>query len=112
MILLVIGALFVFFSALGLLRMPDIYTRLSTTTKANTLGIGALLIAFILTFWGDLGILAKSLLAFVFVLITVPISGHYLGRVAYFIGIKRADAMKTDELAHKFGQKRQSDKKK
>ncbi|MRR06564.1 MAG: Na+/H+ antiporter subunit G, partial [Deltaproteobacteria bacterium] len=33
-----IGAFFMFVAALGVLRMPDLFMRLSTTTKAATLG--------------------------------------------------------------------------
>ena len=40
-----LGALFILLAAIGVIRMPDLYLRISVTTKAATLGIGLLLIA-------------------------------------------------------------------
>jgi len=37
------GTIFILLSALGIIRMPDLYTRMSATTKASTLGIGLVL---------------------------------------------------------------------
>lgn len=104
--MLVVGSIFILLSAIGLLRMPDLYTRLTTTTKANTLGIGALLIALAITFYSHESALTKGLTAFIFILITIPVSGHFLARVAYFIGIKKTKGMKKDELEDKFGSRK------
>ncbi len=44
-VLILAGAIFTFIGALGLVRLPDFYTRLHAPTKATTLGVGSLLIA-------------------------------------------------------------------
>ncbi|MEO7850916.1 MAG: monovalent cation/H(+) antiporter subunit G, partial [Rubrivivax sp.] len=49
--MLVIGALFVLVGAIGLVRFPDFYMRLHAPTKASTLGVGALLLASMLSAW-------------------------------------------------------------
>jgi len=42
-IFILAGTIFILLSALGIIRMPDLYTRMSATTKASTLGIGLVL---------------------------------------------------------------------
>ena len=54
-IFIVLGTLFIFISALGLLRMPDLYMRMSATTKAATLGVGFILLGTAIHFW-EIGI--------------------------------------------------------
>ena len=52
-ILWIVGSSFAFLAALGVLRMPDVFTRMQASTKASTLGLGCLLIGAALQF-GDL----------------------------------------------------------
>lgn len=49
---LLAGSLFILLSAIGVLRMPDLFTRMSATTKASTLGVGFVLIGTAF-FWMD-----------------------------------------------------------
>ncbi|WP_368733921.1 cation:proton antiporter, partial [Klebsiella pneumoniae] len=44
-LLLVLGTLFTLFASLGILRMPDLYTRMHAATKAGTAGLSLLLLA-------------------------------------------------------------------
>ncbi len=75
--LLVLGSLFVFVSALGLVRMPDLYTRMHSAAKAGTLGTGLVLAAVALDA-GDV----RALVTLLFLLVTAPIAAHALGRAA------------------------------
>lgn len=90
--LLVIGGLFGLVGALGLLRLPDPMTRLHAPTKSATLGVGAVLIASLLWFpvFGN-GISAHELLITLFVLITAPITGHFLAKVNLHLFWKKQD---------------------
>lgn len=82
-VLLVIGAFFALVAALGLIRMPDLYMRLSTTTKASTLGVSSLLLAAAAYF--DSGkITAQVIAIIVFIILTAPVAAHMIGRAAYF----------------------------
>lgn len=80
--LLLVGGFFGLVGALGLLRLPDPMTRLHAPTKSATLGVGAVLIASLLWFpiFGN-GISAHELLITLFLLITAPITGHFLAKV-------------------------------
>ncbi|MEO7853367.1 MAG: Na+/H+ antiporter subunit G, partial [Rubrivivax sp.] len=80
--MLVIGALFVLVGAIGLVRFPDFYMRLHAPTKASTLGVGALLLASMLSAWmrGE-GVVAEILIA-LFVFLTAPVSANLLAQAA------------------------------
>jgi multicomponent Na+:H+ antiporter subunit G len=80
--LLVGGTVFMLGAAVGLLRLPDLYTRMHAVTKAGTLGVGLMLLSAIVTF-GDVSVTARALLALVFVLLTAPVSAHMIGRAGY-----------------------------
>lgn len=96
--LLLIGALFMLVASLGVLRMPDLFLRLSASTKAATVGTGSILIAVALHF-GDIGVASRAAATIIFLLLTAPIAAHMLGRAGYFVGIKLADETVLDELA-------------
>ena len=97
--LVLLGAVFHFSAGLGMLRMPDVYTRMQAGTKASTLGNTLVLagLAFYHPGWS-----LKLLIVVYFVLMTNPISAHALARAAYGIGIPLAgdtgiDALRDDE---------------
>lgn len=79
---LVGGALFAFLAALGLLRMPDVFIRMHSATKAGTLGVGLIMVAVAIHF-GDLGVVVRALAGFAFLIITAPVAAHLIGRAAY-----------------------------
>lgn len=81
-LLLVGGTIFMLGAAVGLLRLPDLYTRMHAVTKAGTLGVGLMLLSATVTF-GDVSVTARALLALVFVLLTAPVSAHMIGRAGY-----------------------------
>jgi len=78
--LVLLGSVFLFLGALGILRMPDVYNRLQAGTKATTLGAMSLImgVGFIEPDW-----MFKSFIIVVFIAIANPLSSHALGRGAY-----------------------------
>jgi multicomponent Na+:H+ antiporter subunit G len=93
--LVLLGAVFLFSAGLGMLRMPDAFTRIQAGTKASTLGNMLVLIgiAFYHPDWS-----LKLLIVIYFVLLTNPISSHALGRAAHSIRIPMTRATVTDAL--------------
>jgi multicomponent Na+:H+ antiporter subunit G len=85
-ILATFGAIFILLAAVGLLRMPDLYLRISVTTKAATLGVGLVLIA-AAVYFNELAVTSRVLAIILFVMLTAPVGAHLIGRAAYFIGI-------------------------
>ena len=96
--LMLTGALFMLAGSLGVLRMSDLFLRMSASTKAATLGTSALLIAVAVHF-GEIGVTTRALATIVFLMLTAPVAAHMLGRAGYFVGVKLADATLIDELA-------------
>ena len=87
MILIVVGLVFDFFGCLGLVRFPDVYSRLQASAKCITLGTcGILLGLFVFKGFTPTGI--KALLCTIFILLTSPVSAHALARSAYRSGVK------------------------
>lgn len=82
-LLILLGALLTFIGSLGLMRLPDFYSRLHGPTKATTLGVGSLLIASALYFGTrDQGISLHEGLVTLFLFITAPVSAHLLAKAA------------------------------
>ncbi|HHN47181.1 MAG TPA: Na+/H+ antiporter subunit G [Planctomycetes bacterium] len=91
-LLIAVGLMFDLFGSIGLIRMPDVYTRLQAATKCVTLGTCLILVGVAVArgFDGD-GI--RVLLCAVFVLITSPVGAHALAKGAYASGIRPVQAV-------------------
>lgn len=99
-----LGTLFILLAGIGLIRMPDLYLRISVTTKAVTLGVGLLLIGTALYF-KEISITTRAIAIIFFLFLTAPIGAHLIGRVSYFIGIPLWKKSVTDDLKGKYNQK-------
>ncbi|MDN3595643.1 monovalent cation/H(+) antiporter subunit G [Zunongwangia endophytica] len=100
-IIITLGTLFVLLAAVGLIRMPDTYLRISVNTKAATLGIGLLLVGVALYFY-DLSTTSRAFIIILFLFLTAPVGAHLIGRASYFIGNKLWDQSKMDDLQGKY----------
>jgi multicomponent Na+:H+ antiporter subunit G len=80
------GSAFALLAALGVLRMPDVFTRMQASTKASTLGLGLLLIGATLQM-GDLGSIIRAAAIGAFVLLTTPVAGHVIARASYYADV-------------------------
>ena len=80
--LLLVGSLALLVAGVGVLRLPDVYTRLHAASISDTLGAGALLLG--LCLHAGPGIeLVKLVLILLFLWMTSPVSSHVLVKVAY-----------------------------
>lgn len=85
-----------FVASLGLVRLPDVYTRMHAATKATTFGMGGTLIATSLAFQ-DTEITTQSMLALAFLFLTAPVSAHLIARAAYKNGPNLSSRTTIDE---------------
>ncbi|MCQ6276522.1 Na+/H+ antiporter subunit G [Bacillus sp. V3B] len=98
-ILIIVGAFLNLVSAVGVLRLPDVYTRNHAASKAATLGIVSILLATFLYYYVEVGHFnARLILAMVFLFITSPVAGHLINRAAYNSGVKLWDKSVQDDL--------------
>ena len=84
------GSVFMVIGALGVIRMPDVFTRLHAASVSDTFGVGLILIGLILV--GGLTLVSVKLaflLAFLF--LTGPVATHAVARAALDAGVKARD---------------------
>ena len=96
-ILVVIGGFFALVASIGLIRFPDIYSRMHAASKAGTVGSGFMMIALAVTA-DDGGTSIRALAGLVFLILTAPIAAHLLARAAYKVGYKLWDGSVADEM--------------
>ena len=75
------GAVFLLIGGIGVIRMPDFYTRMHAASLTDTLGMGLIIIGLMLQAGWTL-VLFKLFLILVFMLFTSPTAAHALGRAA------------------------------
>lgn len=95
---LILGLLFCLLAGVGILRMPDIYTRMQASTKAGTLGIVCIIVAVGVHF-GDAITALQAALIIAFLFLTAPIASHLIARSVYFYGKQGWDTSALDEMA-------------
>jgi multicomponent Na+:H+ antiporter subunit G len=96
-IILLAGAFFVFVAALGIVRFPDLYTRMHAAAKAASFGLGLILTAAALAH-GNTETTIKAILAIAFIFLTAPIASHFIARGAYHRRTPYWDGTVVDEL--------------
>src|SRR5213595_3321922 len=96
-VLLIVGALMSLGAAIGLLRFPVLMSRMHAATKPQVLGLFLVLAAIGLqlrTWW----VWPVLLVAWIFQLLTVPVSAHMVGRAGYRTKHLHRELLSSDEL--------------
>jgi multicomponent Na+:H+ antiporter subunit G len=75
------GATFALLAAVGVIRMPDLYTRMQAASKASTLGLACLLIGTAIEL-GDGASIARAVSIAAFIMLTTPVAAHAVARAA------------------------------
>ncbi len=96
--LLAAGAFFCLGGAIGLVRFPDILARMHAATKPQVFGL-LLVLAGVGVSVHDLKVWLFLGLVMVLQILTAPVAGHLIGRVAYRSGEWNPDALAVDELS-------------
>ncbi|WP_179124156.1 monovalent cation/H(+) antiporter subunit G [Marinococcus halophilus] len=98
-LLVLVGAAFSVISAIGLARLPDIFTRSHAATKAATLGVLCVVLgAFMFFMVHTQEFSLRFTLTLVFVFVTAPVGGHLIARAAYNSGVPLAEGSSQDAL--------------
>jgi multicomponent Na+:H+ antiporter subunit G len=93
-----VGVVFMLISAIGLVRLPDVFSRMHAAGKASTVGVSCLLISAGIYFW-DRSLMLRMLVLIVLILATSPISTSAMARAAYRTGAARRLHLRHDEMA-------------
>lgn len=94
------GAFFMLVGSIGLIRLPDFYSRTHATSKSDTLGVMLVVFGLIL-YEGFTVNSAKLLIILVFVALTNPTAAHALGRAAFLFRLKPLLGKKKPEKSAK-----------
>lgn len=101
-----VGIFFKLVAAIGLNRMPDLYSRMHGAAKSTTLGVTFIMLA-VGIYFGTPEALTKVFLVGLFFFLTAPVGVHILARAAYFGGIPRWEGTVMDELEQFYNRKPQ-----
>lgn len=97
-LVIAVGAVFCLAAAVGLVRFPDVMTRMHAATKPSVFGLILVLLGVTLTV-RDPGVFAMFALAVLMQMMTAPVSGHLVSRTAHLNGEWDAGGAVVDELA-------------
>jgi multicomponent Na+:H+ antiporter subunit G len=81
------GSVFVLIGGVGLLRLPDFYTRIHAAGITDTMGAWLILIGLMFTAGWSL-VTAKLVMLLLFLAITSPLASHALAKAAFMRGLQ------------------------
>jgi multicomponent Na+:H+ antiporter subunit G len=99
--LILLGVGIMTIAVYGVIRMPDLFTKLHAASKAAFLGVVSLCLASIVTGSGE--IIARVVLIAILLLLTTPVSSHVIGRGAYLERERAATPAAAAEPAGRVG---------
>jgi multicomponent Na+:H+ antiporter subunit G len=97
-IFVVCGSFLMLVAALGVVRFPDVYTRMHAASKSVSLGLVCMLIALAILFNTPM-IILKSIAGIIFVFLTIPVASHMIGRAAYLRKVPLYEKTSVDQMA-------------
>jgi len=100
-VFLLAGASFMLLAAIGIVRLPDLPTRMHASTKAAAMG-AMFIMGSVSFYFSDSVVFARAFAIVIFILITSPIAAHVIGRAGYFTGTPLWDGTVKDELRENY----------
>ncbi|GIL03307.1 MAG: UPF0091 protein R00998 [Alphaproteobacteria bacterium] len=97
-ILIIVGSVFALAAAVGLVRFPDVYSRMHAASKAGTMGSGLMMIALALIA-DDVATATRAAAGVVFFILTAPVAAHLVAKAAYAVGYRMWEGSVVDEMA-------------
>ena len=97
LVFVAIGVLFMLISSIGILRLPDVYSRMHAAGKATTVGVSFVLLGTGAYFW-EQHLFARMVLLILLIFATSPISTSAMARAAYRTSSARQLHLKRDEI--------------
>ncbi len=96
-ILLLLGSVFVLVAALGVIRLPDLYSRMHAASKAGAVGGGLILLA-VAVLSQDVSVAVRAIVGIIFLVLTTPLAAHLLARSAYVAQNRPSGADVVDDI--------------
>ncbi|HSR88397.1 MAG TPA: monovalent cation/H(+) antiporter subunit G [Pontiella sp.] len=93
---LLLGGILSLIAVAGVLRMPDIFTRMHAATKVGTVGVSSVTIGLMIHF-NSVTVTSRGILVIAFFLLTAPVAAHMIARAAYRAGVSLWILTRIDE---------------
>ncbi len=84
-LLMLAGTFYTLAAAIGIVRLPDLFTRMHASSKAGAVGAGLMLLAAALA-GGEWPLAGRAIAGFIFLIFTTPVAAHLLARAAVISG--------------------------
>ncbi|RKD25947.1 Na+/H+ antiporter subunit G [Ammoniphilus oxalaticus] len=98
-LMILVGTIFSFLSTVGLIRLPDVYTRTHAASKSSTLGVLFTMVGTFIFFLFQEGYFSIRLfLGIFFIFLTAPVAAHAITRSAHRANVELADISVQDDL--------------
>lgn len=88
-------------AAIGIIRLPDLPTRMHASTKSGALGTALIMFAVIFAFTEG-SVVFRAFAIILFIVITAPVAAHVIARAGYFVGVKLWDGTVKDMLKESY----------
>lgn len=85
---LIVGAFFTVIGGVGMVRLPDLFTRLHAPTKSSTLGLGSFIIASMIYAIGQGYFIFGALIISLFAFLTAPVSANLMAQAALHLRLR------------------------
>jgi multicomponent Na+:H+ antiporter subunit G len=102
-VLFVAGATLALLAGVGVLRMPDVFTRMQASTKASTLGLGCLLAGLVIL-RPEAWVVIRAISIAAFMMLTTSVGAHVIARAAAITGAPLWTGTRVDERPRDGGQ--------
>ena len=94
---LISGAALMLLAAIGIIRLPDLPTRMHATTKSGALGTSLIMIG-VAVYFADTTVVTRVIAIIAFIILTASVAAHVIGRAGYFVGVPLWKGTVKDEL--------------
>ncbi|AXF54646.1 monovalent cation/H(+) antiporter subunit G [Salicibibacter kimchii] len=96
------GSLLSLIGSLGIIRLPDTYSRMHAATKSSTLGVILLILGTFTYFLAEGNFSLQLLITIIFVFLTAPVAAMIISRSAHRNGVELWSRTKHDELMESY----------
>lgn len=93
------GTFFMLVSAIGIVRLPDVFSRMHAGGKASTVGVSAMLLAAGFYFFEEF-LFYRMILLIALLFTTLPIATSAMSRAAYRTGLAKRKYLNYDDMAN------------
>ncbi len=98
---MITGSLFMLIASIGVLRFPDLFSRMQAATKSASFGVVLIMVA-VCVYFAETWVIVEGVMLIIFIFITSPVAYQMIARAAYFLKIPMWKGTVVDELKERY----------